>query len=186
MELTMTSTPGTAREGFSRRTGYAAAGVAFAYAAVSLYWAMGGTAGLETLGDRLEQLAQERDPTLIGLTWVAVVLKSSCGVLALGLVQRWGTLLPRRLLLTASWAGAAVLVLYGGLQIIMGSLAEFGIVHLAPPVDWAGLRWHLGLWDMWFLVMGLLLGAAAWHYTRKDAARGTRVLTPRADRGIEQ
>jgi FtsP/CotA-like multicopper oxidase with cupredoxin domain len=36
----------------------------------------------------------------------------------------------------------------------------------AGPVDWTALRWHLFLWDPWFLSWGLLLGVAAWHYTR--------------------
>lgn len=31
-------------------------------------------------------------------------------------------------------------------------------------VDWYALRWHLLLWDPWFLVWGLLLGAAALEY----------------------
>ena len=39
-----------------------------------------------------------------------------------------------------------------------------------PRVDWGALRWHLFLWDLWFLVWGLLLGVAAWQYMRRALA----------------
>jgi len=60
-----------------------------------------------------------------------------------------------------------VLVVYGGFQAITEGLVELGIVQIPGPVDWNGLHWHLALWDMWFLVWGLLLAAAAWQYTRR-------------------
>jgi CHASE2 domain-containing sensor protein len=37
-------------------------------------------------------------------------------------------------------------------------------------VDRTALRWHVLVWDLWFLVWGVLLGMAAWH-----ARRGERV-----------
>jgi hypothetical protein len=40
---------------------YAACALAWLYAVPSLYWALGGTAGLETVGGAIEQLAPTRD-----------------------------------------------------------------------------------------------------------------------------
>ena len=47
--------------------GYAACGCALLYAAVSFYWAAGGTAGLGTIGGQLEELGRARDPAIIAL-----------------------------------------------------------------------------------------------------------------------
>ena len=75
---------------------YAACVVAAVYAVVSFYWAFGGTAGIGTLGGRLEELGR------IG--------------------------------------------------------------------DRAALWWHVLVWDLWFLVWGVLLGVAAWRFGRLSAA----------------
>jgi hypothetical protein len=47
---------------------YAACATSLPYAAVSFYWAVGGTAGLDTLGGSLEELGRARDPRVVGLT----------------------------------------------------------------------------------------------------------------------
>jgi hypothetical protein len=44
----------------------------------------------------------------------------------------------------------------------------------AGPVDRTALRWHVLVWDLWFVVWGLLLGVAAWHYGRQSRDRGAR------------
>ncbi len=35
------------------------------------------------------------------------------------------------------------------------------------------LRWHVGLWDLWFLVWGILLALATASYRRRTALRKT-------------
>jgi hypothetical protein len=40
------------------------------------------------------------------------------------------------------------------------------ILPTPEPVDRTALWWHLLVWDAWFLVWGVLLGVAAWHFTR--------------------
>ena len=85
--------------------------VAFAFAAVSLAWALGSTVGLDTLGGSIERMARAGDPALFAANAVALVLKLLGGVLALALVQPWGRRLPRRPLLALGWLGAGVLVL---------------------------------------------------------------------------
>lgn len=159
-----------------RAPAYGAAGVAFAFAAVSAYWGLGGSLGVDTLGGRIEALARAHDPGLLALTWVAAVLKAAGGLLALALVQSWGGRFPRRLLLLLAWGGAAVLVLYGGAQVAIEALVELHVLHLAGTVDWYALRWHLALWDLWFLAWGLLLALAAAIYTR--SATGARAPGP--------
>jgi Protein of unknown function (DUF3995) len=142
--------------------------VALAYAVVSFYWAFGGMVGVETLGGRLEELARNGDPMVLWLAGIAGVLKVAGAVLALALVRPWGRVVPRRLLLVAAWGGAVVLVIYGGLYVVGGALALAGVVEVAGAQDRTALWWHVLVWDLWFLVWGVLLGMAARRLGRRD------------------
>jgi hypothetical protein len=81
---------------------------------------------------------------------------------------------PRRLLLGAAWAASVVLTGYSGLLVAVGALVLTGVVSPAGPVDRTALRWHVLVWDLWFLVWGLLLGVAAWYCGREERDRGAR------------
>ena len=163
-----TRSPATAR------AAYAACALALLYAVPSFYWALGGTAGLDTVGGAIEQLGRSRDPAGVALGIGAGVLKVAGALLALALVRPWGRAIPRRLLLGAAWAASTVLTAYGGLLVAVGALVLTGLVSPAGPVDRTALRWHVLLWDLWFLVWGLVLGVAAWHYGRESGSRGAR------------
>jgi hypothetical protein len=140
----------------------------------SFYWALGGTAGLDTVGGAIEELARTRDPAGVALGIAAGVLKVAGGLLALALVRPWGLAVPRRLLLCVAWAASMVLTAYGGLLVAVGTLVLTGVLGPSGPVDRTALRWHVMVWDLWFLVWGLLLGVAAWHYGRQSRGRGAR------------
>jgi Protein of unknown function (DUF3995) len=156
------------------RAAYAACALALASAVPSFYWALGGTAGLDTVGGAIEELARRRAPAGVALGIGAGVLKVAGGLLALALVRPWGRAVPRRLLLGAAWAASMVLTAYGGLLVAVGALVLTGVVRPAGPVDRTALRWHVLVWDLWFLVWGLLLGVAAWHCGRASRDRGAR------------
>jgi hypothetical protein len=167
--------------GFERRLAgatwpaYAACVVALLYAVVSFYWAFGGMAGIGTLGGRLEELGRNGDPMVLWLAGVAGVLKVAGAVLALALVRPWGRVVPRRLLLAAARVGAVVLVLYGGLNVGAGALVLAGVIEVGGAVDRTALWWHVLVWDLWFLVWGVLLGLAAWCCARGDLTDSGRV-----------
>jgi hypothetical protein len=156
------------------RAAYAACALALLYAVPSFYWALGGTAGLGTVGGAIEQLARTRDPAGVALSIGAGVLKVAGGLLALALVRPWGRAIPRRLLVGAAWAASMVLTAYGGLLVAVGALVLTGLISASGPVDRTALRWHVLLWDLWFLVWGLVLGVAGWHYGRESRRRGAR------------
>jgi hypothetical protein len=65
-----------------------------------------------------------------------------------------------------------VLTGYGGLLVVVGALVLTGVLSPAGPVDRTALRWHVLVWDLWFLVWGLLLGVAAWQFGRASPGRG--------------
>jgi len=140
---------------------YGAAALAFAYAAVSLYWAAGGTALLATVGGSIEGVGRRGGLPAIALGSAATVLKVAGGLLALALVRPWGRAIPRRWLLAVAGLASTVLICYGALQLAAGALVLSGAVHPSGPVDRTALRWHVALWDLWFLVWGLLLAIAA-------------------------
>jgi hypothetical protein len=154
-------------------TAYAAAVVAFGYALVSLYWAAGGDSLISTVGGYVEQFARRggAGPVLVGLA--AGVAKVAGGVLALALVRPWGRVVPRRWLLTASAGVSAVLVMYGGLNVAAGALVLAGAIHPSGSVNRTALRWHVGVWDLWFLLWGILLALATVGYWRRTAHPGT-------------
>lgn len=153
---------------------YAAAIVAFAYALMSLYWALGGHALLSTVGGYVEQFARRGGAVPVLAALPVTVAKVAGGLLALALVRPWGRVVPRRWLLAGSTAASVLLVVYGGVSVLLGALVLSGVVHPAGGVDRTALRWHVGVWDLWFLVWGVLLALATvgyWRRTVTDAAR---------------
>ena len=149
-------------------TAYAAASVAFGYALMSAYWAVGGHALIGTIGGYVQQFAHRGGalPALVALA--ATVAKAAGGLLALALVRPWGRVVPRRWLLTGAAGASALLVVYGGLTVLLGALVLSGVIHPAGSVDQTALRWHVGVWDLWFLVWGILLAlatAGSWRRT---------------------
>jgi hypothetical protein len=158
-----------------RVAAYGAFTLALGYALVSLYWAAGGTRGLGTLGEPLERLARSGDASAAIVISIVIVLKLMGAFLALALVRPWGRRIPRRLLLVAGVVAAAVLVLYGAVEVLGESLVETGAIRPSGHVDWRALRWHLGVWDLWFL---------AWGVTLAVAVRGVPVEHPATHRRL--
>jgi hypothetical protein len=138
-----------------RSAALAAAALAFASAAVSLYWTLGGTGLLDTVGGEIERLARERSAAAIAVVGATAVAKLLAGALALALLRS-----DRRPLFRAAIGGCALLALYGGVLVVAGALVLAGAIDSSEPVDEYALRWHVFLWDMWFLVWGAALALA--------------------------
>jgi hypothetical protein len=151
---------------------YAAAVAAFAYALVSLYWAVGGDRLVSTVGGYVEQFARHGGAVPVLVALAAAAAKVAGGLLALALVRPWGRVVPRRWLLAGSAAASVLLAGYGGLNVLVGSLVLGGVIHPGGGVDRTALRWHVGVWDLWFLVWGILLAlaTAAWATGQRSAA----------------
>jgi hypothetical protein len=148
---------------------YAAAVLAFGYALVSVYWAVGGQGLLSTVGGFAEQAARQGGAGAVLLGLVAAAAKVVGGLLALALVRQWGRVIPRLWLLIASAAASVLLVVYGGLNVLGGVLVLSGAYHPSGGVDRTALRWHAGVWDLWFLVWGILMAIATVSYWRRAA-----------------
>jgi hypothetical protein len=142
-----------------------AAGLGMASAAISAYWALGGTWLLNTVGGEIERWGQQRSGPVLLALWLIVVLKSGIA-LAAPTIVRHPTWLPSwtagRIPRVLSWIAATVLAAYGGVLTGAGLLVQSGLIAAGPDKDGRALAWHAYLWDPWFLAWGLTFLACLW------------------------
>jgi len=93
-------------------------------------------------------------------------------------VRPWGRAVRRGWLLAVSAGASALLVVYGGLNVLLGTLVLSGVIHPAGSVDRTALRWHVGVWDLWFLLRGTSLAMATAVYWRRTAKGRFTPLAP--------
>jgi hypothetical protein len=150
------------------RQGLAAGWAAFicglGYVAISLYWGLGGTWLLATVGG---SLATGKSSAGIEVAvWAAVVLKAIAACLpliALGaLFPAFQKPLPavqkrKRWLRRLAWIEAVILTAYGLVLTVIGLLVQSGAIVPPANADHRALEWHAYLWDPWFLLWGLLV-----------------------------
>jgi hypothetical protein len=138
---------------------------------MSLYWAVGGLVGSETLGVEIDRLAHERDQSFVLGLWVAFALKGVAAVLALALFRPWGRRLPRRLLLVLGRGTGAAIGLYAIASFIQHTLMATGTIGTPDDLGSHALPWHLALWDPFWLVGGFLFLAATRAFQPKRSVR---------------
>ncbi len=139
---------------------YAACAWSFVFAALSFYWALGGTFLQETQSPQI--LALTTEPWFVAVVWLTGLLKVLAGLLALSLIQRWGEAFPVWLRRTGVWGVGLVLTLYSGANLGARGLMALGVLETPASMRSVAATWHLILWDPWFLLGGALFLAAAW------------------------
>src|SRR5262245_37297611 len=147
--------------------GYAAAIWALLFAATSFYWALGGRIGVETVGEAITKPALAGDPAIVALVWMTGVLKVIAGGVALALVQPWGRRIPRWALQLAGWGTSVLLLVYGAANLAQDVLIVGGVIPTPVGLGAVAARWHLFLWDPWWLLGGLLFALATWRFSRE-------------------
>jgi hypothetical protein len=146
-----------------RRLGQIACVVGLAYAAVSVYWAAGGTWLLSTVGAGLGKPGQADGTLIVVAVWAAAVLKLAAAILPLTATGRpsgQAAAVRRSRLRLLAWAEAVILTGYGLVLTAAGLLVQTGLVASAAGADHQALAWHAYLWDPWFLLWGVLVAAA--------------------------
>ncbi|HEV3295679.1 MAG TPA: DUF3995 domain-containing protein [Streptosporangiaceae bacterium] len=145
------------------RLAQAACGAGLAYAAVSMYWALGGTWLLDTVAGTLEQQGRAGNPGIILAVCAAAALKVIGAIVPLaaaGVTARQATNAVKRRARVLAWLEAAILTIYGLVLTVAGLLAQSGAIPAAASADPWALAWHACLWDPWFLLWGALAAAA--------------------------
>ena len=145
-------------------TGNEAAKAAFVlgllYAAVSVYWGLGGTWLLSTVGSAVQRQGRAGTAILVLAVWAAVVIKTVAAVLPLLALRRLTSSGWNRAVSLLAWIEAGVLTVYGLVLTLVDMLVQAGIIHPSAGADHRALAWHAYLWDPWFLIWGLLVAGA--------------------------
>jgi hypothetical protein len=155
----------------SRPLAYAASALAIASAGLSVFWTLGGTLLLDTVGGSIEELARTRSPAALALGTATSLAKIGAAVLALALVRPWGRSVPERVLLAANMLVSALLIAWGGANVLVGAVAITGVISPADGLDEHALRWHVFVWDPWFVVWGAALALALVACRRESRAK---------------
>lgn len=126
------------------------------HAAASLYWMVGGTWLLETLGSTVLE-------TFEGRRWLLlpVVVVKAAGAAVPLFMNSWPREL-RRLTRAVSWVGATLLVVWGGAGAIVANLVLLGVIDTGP-IDRPAMIGHAWLWDPLFVVWGVSLAVGLWR-----------------------
>jgi len=135
---------------------------------VSVYWGLGGTTLLDTVGGSLERGGRAGDLVVVLALWAAVALKVIAAALPLLAIYRLGGARWQRLVWALAWIEAVVLVIYGLVLTIVGLMVQAGVVAASASADHRALAWHTYLWNPWFLVWGLVVTAALLRARHRD------------------
>jgi Protein of unknown function (DUF3995) len=140
--------------------------VGLAYAAISVYWAVGGRWLLNTVGISLSQPRQAGHLAALIAVWGAAAVKAVAALLpllAIGVWPRTANGGLRRLARVLTWIEAAILTGYGLTLTASGLLVQADVIKAAAHADRLALKWHAYLWDPWFLIWGIFVLLALWR-----------------------
>lgn len=141
-----------------------------AFGLASLYWAAGGTVGLSTLAEVLQEAAREGDTATRQATALAGLAKIAAGGLALLSLRPRGGRAVRRVQLSLLWGAAVLFTLYGPVGFLEKAFMAAGVLD-PKGVGEDPLVWYLLLWEPAWLVGGVLFGLTARRYERITRTR---------------
>jgi hypothetical protein len=131
------------------------------YAVAGVYWGLGGSWLLDTVGASLAPPDRSASAAVVLAVWCAVGLKVIAAVLPLLAVGAGAARVRRRYLIRAlACVEAAILTVYGLNSTAVGLLVQAGLIGTPADADHRALAWHAYLWGPWLLVWGLLVTAA--------------------------
>ena len=138
------------------------------FATLSFYWAVGGTWAAEQVSPDARDMVAERLWWFMLLLWLVAIVKLGYAIYGLALMQDWGRIFPRWLMLLGGWGVGIVTMLYGAAQLAMSLPVYLGInPHPNAPAPEV-LRWHVWLWQPYWVLGGLLVLCAVFIYQRRS------------------
>ncbi|WP_255167082.1 DUF3995 domain-containing protein [Natrononativus amylolyticus] len=143
----------------------------FVFAAVSAYWAVGGTLGVSTLWGGTAELSGSRAPWIVTLLWGSSVLTFVLGVLSLAIVRPWGRYVPDEVRHASAFIVGLTLVPFVAVETLLRGVVLAGV--LDPEVlTQTAVAWRLLFWNPWWVLGVLLYCVGAWidSYTADQPA----------------
>jgi hypothetical protein len=134
--------------------------VGLLYAAVSVYWGVGGTWLVDTVGGSLARRGRAGDVAVIAAVWAAAILKVVAALLPVMALRDLGNPTLNRGTRLVAWVAAVILTIYGAVLTGVGLLVQADVIHASANADHRAQAWHAYLWDPWFLIWGLLIATA--------------------------
>jgi hypothetical protein len=128
-----------------------AAGVGTVHALVTIYWAFGGSALLQTVGRDMVALFAGRRWLLLPVAAVKLAVAVAPVVLDR---RSWPW---RPLTRGLAWSAATVLIFWGGINAVVGNLVLGGAIEPSGGYNRPGMIGHAWLWDPLFLLWGTAL-----------------------------
>jgi hypothetical protein len=154
---------------------WVAAAAGAIHAGFSLYWAVGGSWLLDTVGQEAVRLQQEYPLGAAALLLAVSAGKVAAATLPVIAQRKPGTRL-RRVVRLVSWIGGGCLLAYGSVYAIVSAAVLAGLITASGPIDRRGLIGHAVLWDPLFAVRGAALLAGLWLTRTPPEPPGTRDL----------
>jgi hypothetical protein len=130
---------------------WVAAVLGLVHAAFSVYWAVGGSWLLATVGQWAVDLRASSPASASTGLGVVALIKAAAALIPVA-VARGRFPLPR-LWRAISWIGSVGLVLYGGANTLVSNLVLLGVMG-DSAFDRAAMIGHAWLWDPLFLLWG--------------------------------
>lgn len=144
---------GTYRLG--RRLAWVALVLGLGHAAFSLYWALGGTWLLETVGQWAVD-AQRQTPGLVTVVLLGVTLVKVAAAI-IPVAVEYDKLGTRRFWRAVSWIGGIGVAVYGAANSLVALAVLVGVVHPDDGYDAQAMVGHAFIWDPWFFIWGVTL-----------------------------
>lgn len=134
---------------------WVAAGLGIGHAAFSLYWALGGSWLLDTVGqwavERQTQAPAQTAAVLLAVT----ALKLAAAVIPVAV--DYGKLRARIFWRTIAWIGGVAIALYGASNTLVATAVLAGIVTPDGGYEPRAMIGHAFIWDPWFFFWGVAL-----------------------------
>lgn len=137
---------------------------------ISLYWAAGGTIGISTLAQTIQDAARNEDAAMLILTAFTGVLKIGAGLVALATIQHWGRRIPQRWLLVLVWGVGGVYTLHGVANFIDKVLMATGLRSIPDAMGDDAVIWYLVVWEPFWILGGVLFLLTAWDFQRSTGS----------------
>src|SRR5690625_2170580 len=123
------------------------------FAGISFYWALGGQAGVRSLGGAIYEMSLYPSPSFVATVWLTGVMKLLGIVLFWMLFRNWKKPFITKILYYFMKMAGVFLFLYGLLNFMTISLSAFNVLDF--DLDSYATFWRLVFWEPFWMIGGI-------------------------------